>query len=143
MIKCGPELKGQALPSGYNAAVMKVKRLFTEEVKHRQAELRHSLSLTVAQRYVLREIRLLFSSTTDEDLKAQLNILERAFRSSIAPAINRELNFLRRNGVTREELFRSLINIYHEHNMKERLDNRNLQTEDKPIPKIVCSESLL
>jgi hypothetical protein len=33
-VKCGPELQGQALQDGYNAAVMKVKHIFDEEVIH-------------------------------------------------------------------------------------------------------------
>ena len=43
-IKCGPDQKGAALPAGYNKAVMRMKRQFVEEVKHRQAEREHSLS---------------------------------------------------------------------------------------------------
>ena len=35
-IKCGPELKAAKLPSGYNQSVMRVRRQFAEEVKHRQ-----------------------------------------------------------------------------------------------------------
>ncbi|MGH9428852.1 MAG: helicase-related protein, partial [Terriglobia bacterium] len=58
-IKCGPDLKGEALPSDYNAAVMRVKRQFTEEVKHRETEREHTVSLTHGQRYVLRELRVL------------------------------------------------------------------------------------
>ena len=80
-IKCGPELAGSALPTDYNAAVMRVKSQFAEEVKHRQAERDHTLSLTHGQRYVLRELRILFGATEDEELKAQINVLEKAFRA--------------------------------------------------------------
>ncbi len=68
-IKCGPELRGQPLPQNYNAAVMRVQRQFAEEVKHRQAERTHTLSLSHGQNYVLRELRLLFAASTDEDQK--------------------------------------------------------------------------
>jgi len=44
IIQCGPELRGTALPSGYNTTVMQVKHLFTEEVQHRQTAREHSLS---------------------------------------------------------------------------------------------------
>ncbi|GAG17902.1 unnamed protein product, partial [marine sediment metagenome] len=80
VIKCGPALEGQKLPEGYNISVMRVKRQFEEEFKHRQAEREHTLSLTQGQRYVLRELRVLFNTTEDENLKAQILILERAFR---------------------------------------------------------------
>jgi len=143
MIKCGPEQKGAKLPSDYNKAVMRVKRKFAEEVKHRQSERKYTLSLTLGQRYVLRELRLMFGTADDEENKAQINILEKAFRGSITTAINRELNLLRRNGVTGGNLLRSLVNIYHQHNMREWLGRRNTQLDEHPIPKIVCSEGLL
>lgn len=142
-IKCGPDLAGTALPPGYNASVMLVKRLFSEEVKHRQAEREHTLSLTQGQRYVLRELRVLFGATTDEDLKAQINILEKAFRGPVTTAINRELNLLRRNGVTGQALLKALTRLYHQHNMRDWLDRRSLQLEDPPIPKIICSEAFV
>jgi len=70
-IKCGLEAAGAPLPTAYNAAVMRVMRQFTEEVKHRQAEREHTLSLTHGQRYVLRELRVLFGAAGDEDVKGQ------------------------------------------------------------------------
>lgn len=142
-IKCGPDVAGTPLPAGHNAAVMRVKRQFTEEVKHRQAEREHTLSLTHGQRYVLRELRVLFGTTTDEDLKAQINILEKAFRGPVTTALNRELNRIRCNGITGQNLLKTLIDLYHHHNMKEWLDRRSLQLEEQPIPKIVCSEALV
>ena len=143
IIKCGPDHKGAKLPSEYNKSVMRVKRKFVEEVKHRQTERKHTLSLTLGQRYALRELRLIFGRAEDEDTKAQINILDKAFRGPITNAINRELNLLRRNGVTGEHLMKSLVNIYHQHNMREWLDRRSLQLEDHAIPKIACSEGLV
>ena len=48
-----------------------------------------------------------------------------------------------RNGVTGNDLFKSLIRIYHQHNMREWLDRRSMLFEDHPIPRIVCSEGLV
>ena len=143
IIKCGPDQKGATLPAGYNKAVMRVKRQFVEEVKHRQSEREHTLSLRQGQRYLLRELRVLFGATDDEDEKAQLNILEKAFRGPTTSAIDRELNLLRRNGVTGSELLKILVRLYHQHNMRDWLDRRSSQFEDQQIPKIVCSEALV
>ncbi len=143
IIKCSPETKGRPLPSGYNTLVMRVKRRFTEEVKHRQAEREHTLSLTQGQRYILRELRILFETISDEDIRGQINILEKAFRGPITTAINRELNSIRRSGMTGQELLKNLTRIYHQHSMRELLDRRALQLADHPIPKIVCSEGLV
>lgn len=131
-----------ALPKDHNAAVMRVKGQFAEEVKHRQAEREFNQRLTQGQRYILRELRIFFKSTTDEEVKGQVNILEKAFRLSVNQAINRELNKLRRDGFTNKELFNQLVQIYRQHNMHELQDN-SLPTLSQPIPIIVCSEALV
>lgn len=140
-LKCGPELTGSALPAGYNSTVTRVKQLFAEEVKHRQAEREHTLGLSPGQRYVLRELRLLFGVTSDEDIKTQINLLEKAFRGRVSKAINKELNLLRRNGVTGEGLLRTLANLFSQHNMGSWMDRQGSSLAH-PIPKIVCSEAL-
>ena len=122
-------MAGVSLPTNYNALVMRLKRQFAEEVKHRQAEREHTLSLSHGQRYVLRELRILFGVTSDEDVKAQINILEKAFRGPTTAAINRELNLFRRNGITGQQLMKDLVRLYHQHNMREWLDRRTLELE--------------
>ncbi|MBI5117440.1 helicase [Candidatus Poribacteria bacterium] len=141
-IRCGPEVEAAGLPQNYNSAVMRIKRLFSEEVKHRQAEREHTLSLKPGQRYVIREMRVLFGSVPDEDVKAQINILEKAFRGPVSTAINRELNHLRKNGVTGEDLFKHLARIYQQHRMQDWPDRRILE-EDPSVPRIICSEGLM
>jgi superfamily II DNA or RNA helicase len=141
-IKCGPDLEGLPLPKGYNAIVMRVKRQFVEEVKHRQAERQFSPSLTQGQRYVLRELRVLFNATEDDDLKAQINILEAAFRGTMTRALAQELNRIRRNGITGQALLKNLSELYYQHNMRDWIDRRGLQIEEQSVPVIVCSEGL-
>ncbi|MDA8077692.1 MAG: phospholipase D-like domain-containing protein [Nitrospiraceae bacterium] len=142
LIKCGPEIKGIDLPKDYNAAVMRIKRLFTEEVKHRQAEKEHTLSLSHGQRYVLRELRVMFGLTEDDEGKAQINILEKTFRGPINKAVNRELNLIRRNGLTGEALFKCLRDLYLQHGMKNWIDRAKTYQEEQQIPRIICSEGL-
>ena len=134
-----PTLK---LPSSHNSAVMRVKRQFAEEVKHRQAEKELIVRLTQGQRYILRELRIYFKSTTDESVKGQVNILEKAFRLSVNQAVNRELNKLRRDGFTGQELFNQLRQIYRQHNMHEVQDN-SLPALSQPIPIVICSQALV
>jgi len=141
-IKCSPDLEGLPLPKGYNAVVMKVKRQFAEEVKHRQAERQFSPSLTQGQRYVLRELRVMFNVLEDEDIKAQINILEAAFRGTMTRALAQELNRIRRNGIVGETLLKNLSELYYQHNMRDWIDRRGLQIEEQMVPVIVCSEGL-
>jgi len=143
VIKSDPELKALDIPSGYNADVMRVKRQFAETVKQRQAELEHTLSLSQGQRYVLRELRVLFGLAADDEAKIQINILEKAFRGPMTTAITRELNRVRRNGMTGEHLMRALTELYHQHSMRDWSERRNRRSEDQIIPKIVCSEGFL
>ncbi|MBI3850568.1 MAG: helicase [Verrucomicrobia bacterium] len=142
-IKCGPELKSQALPKDYNVSVMRVQRQFAEEVKHRQAERTHTLSLSHGQNYVLRELRVLFGASTDEDQKAMINVLEKSFRGPITRAVNREVVLLRRNGMSGEPLLKALARIYDQHNLRDWLDRRSLHPTGRPVPRIVCSEALV
>jgi len=143
LLKCSEEIKGYPLPNDHNRKVMKIKKLFDEEVKHRAAEREHTISLTQSQKYVLREIRLVFGKTEDEDLKAQLNVLEKAFRMPVSVAVNRELNLLRRDGIAGNELIKVLTKIYHQHNLKDQIDRRGIGMEEMNLPKIICSEALI
>ncbi len=76
-------------------------------------------------------------------MKAQVNILEKVFRSSMTQAITRELNTLRRNGVTNQDLFNQLVQIYNQHNMRDWLHNNSLPTISHSIPSIICSEAFV
>ena len=117
--------------------------VFAEEVKHRQAERTHTLSLSHGQNYVLRELRVFFAATTDEDQKAMINLLEKAFRGPITRAVNREVVLLRRNGVSGESLLKALARIYEQHNLRDWVGRRSLHATARPVPKIVCSEGLV
>jgi superfamily II DNA/RNA helicase len=144
MIKSGDRESGKQVPKNHNRVVMQVKKVFEEEVKQRIAEREQSLSLTHAQRYIIRELRIIFQSTGEEEKKSQINILEKVFRTSLTAAVLRELNILRRNGVTSDTLLKHLTRIYHQHRIQERIEF-GIQTENisENIPKIVCSESIV
>lgn len=131
-----------SLPEDYNRRVMRVKGLFAEEVQHLEAAREHTIKLRPAQRYVLRELRLLFAQTDDEEQRARINEMERAFRLTPTTAVARELNALRRNGIVGEKLLRALIEVYHQHHLRERLDQPDSGSERAIIPRIICSEIL-
>ena len=114
-IKCGPELPGEPLPRDYNDAVMRV----------------------------LRELRVLFAASTGEDQKGNINVSEKAVRGPITRAVNGELLKLRKNGVTGENLLRSLARNYDQHNLRDWVDRRSLHAMGRPVPRIICSEALV
>jgi superfamily II DNA/RNA helicase len=142
-LKSNEREEGGKVPKEHNKIIMDIKKAFDEEVKQRTIERDQSISLTHAQRYIIRELRVLFQASQDEDEKAQINILEKAFRLSQTSAVNRELNLFRRNGVSGKPLLKSLSRLYHQHNIQERIDTLNeLENRSKEIPRIVCSEAL-
>ncbi|AFZ23826.1 DNA/RNA helicase, superfamily II [Cylindrospermum stagnale PCC 7417] len=142
-IKADSTIPSITVPQNHNSQVMGVKNLFAEEVKHRQAEREFNQRLTQGQRYILRELRMLFKIIVDEEVKSQINILEKAFRSSLTQVVNRELNILRRNGITGEELFNQLVRIYRQHNIQEWVNHHSISELSRPIPMIICSEGFI
>ena len=141
-IKCSSELDPIELPKGYNETVMRIKQKFAEEVKHRQADREHTVSLSHGQRYVLRELRILFGMTDNEDIRSQINLLEKAFRGTVTGAVKKELNLIRRNSMTGDALLKTLADIYHQHSLKDVLDRGYLRDE-VAVPQVICSEGFV
>lgn len=142
-VKCSPDAKAIQLPYGYNTAVMAIQRKFAEEVRHREAERMYTASLTHGQLYVLRELRILFEASQDEDIKQNVNVLEKVFRGSLTGAVKRELNQMRRNSVIGDGLLKNLVRIYDQHNLKDASAQRSLAMSDRAIPRIICSEAFV
>ncbi|MBN1643177.1 MAG: helicase [Anaerolineae bacterium] len=145
ILKCEPDTPAAPLPEGYNQLVMGVKRRFDQEVQARSAERRHTVSLTRAQRYILRELRLLFERTTNADLQRQIALLEAAIRQPIVrPAVRNELNRLPRDGVSGMALLEALDRIYHLYGLNAvRTQQETGDSENDLLPRIVCSEALV
>jgi SNF2 family DNA or RNA helicase len=146
-IKCSRTEPAAVLPNDHNEVVMKVLKIFSDEVRHRKAQLQYGLSLTTSQNYVLRELRAFFSQLKDEDtdLKAQVMKLEEAFKRPVTAALRRQLNTLRRNGVIGHLLVRSLTDLYHDHGLHERVyeESRLHEEEGEDFPRIICSEAFV
>jgi len=142
VVKCAPDARIAELPKEYNKAVMRVQRMFAEDVKHRESEKSYSLNLTHGQLYVLRELRMLYD-IADDDRKNNINIIEKAIRGPLTGAVKRELNQMRRNGVVGDGLLKNLMDIYQQHQLKDMVQRRNLELQDRPVPRILCSEAFV
>ena len=145
LLKCDPDTPAEPLPDGYNQTVMAIKDQFDREVQARRAEREHTLSLTHAQRYVLRELRLLYAGAQDEDLRQQIATLEAAFRQpNPRPAVRNELNRIRREGIAGEGLLDVLTRVYHLYGLDEvRSQREACEDENDALARIVCSEALV
>jgi hypothetical protein len=127
---------------------MKVLGTFSDEVRHRTAQQKFSLSLTVGQTYALRELRAFYSTLDpdeDGDLRGQVSILEEAFKQPLTAAIKRQLNTIRRNGITSKPLVKAVSDLYHDHGMSDSsFQLRHLaERESEDVPRIICSEAFV
>jgi HKD family nuclease len=130
------------VPAGYNPAVMRVKERFEREVRERRAERENRRSRNRGQRYVRRELQVLFAGTEDAALRERINALERPFGGPLVSAVERRLNGLQRGGVKGEELLRELEGIYFRYRMYETASRPSTHREEDDTPRIVCSEAL-
>jgi hypothetical protein len=91
----------------------------------------------------LARVERFFRASEDEEQKGHITLIERAFRSPVTKALQRELNLLRKNAVSGEALLKSLARLYSQHNLRDWLDRMNGQSKGDEYPRIVCSEALL
>lgn len=141
-ISCEPKEPRAALPAGYNAAVMRVKERFEQEVRDRRAERENRRSRNRGQRYVRRELQVLFAGTEVAAVRDRISALERPFGDPLIGAVERRLNGLQRQGVGGEELLRHLEDIYSRYRMYETSSRPDTRRQEDDTPWIVCSEAL-
>jgi SNF2 family DNA or RNA helicase len=146
-IKCSKTEPAVLIPKEHNATVMSLLKFFADEVRHRRAQQQHSLSLSAAQAFALRELRAYYSvlEEGDTDLKAQVAKLEQAFKRPVPAAVRRQLNVLRRQGVAGKNLVGAMTELYHDHALHEHIEtgHRLHEHEAAELPRIICSEVLI
>lgn len=145
MLKASPGAPVAPLAPGYNAAIMRIRHLFAEEVKAHEIEREFTTSLTQGQRYIMRELREVYKELNDDDEKAQVAILEKAFRSTLTGAVKREINLLRRNSIKGRDLVKTLSNLYFQHHMQNWVENSRTRSgeSDSGTLRVVCSEGFV
>jgi len=146
-LKCSKTEPALQMPQDHNRSVMKVLATFNDEVRHRASQQKQSISLTVGQTYVLRELRAFYSNLDNEshaDLRGQVSQLEESFKKPLTAAIRKQINNIRRNGITGKRLVEILSEIYHDHGMSEHDFHLRYRVERKSadLPRIICSEAL-
>lgn len=138
-LQCDPELQGQQVPPEHNARVAKYQKDFVAQNRNRAVF--SMRQLTPAQRYILKELRLLSSTSNDTTV---ISKLDRAFCLSLTEAIKREINRLHRRKITGDELFTELTILYQRHNMadlEKHQHKSNAQSES--YAKVICSASFI
>ena len=138
-LQCDPELPGKTLPPEHNAHVTKQQKDFASENKRRTVF--SVQQLTRAQRYILKELRLLSGTSKDT---GEISRLDRAFRMPLTEVIKRDINRLHRGKITGDELLTELTILYHRHNMAN-LEKYRPQSDEQSesYVRIICSAALI
>jgi hypothetical protein len=132
------------VPATHNDAVMRVKRIFEEEVGDRRAELAAGGALSPAQEYVRRELTILYDNSLHDEVKKRAVVMDRAFSSSLVETLQRELRSLRTGNATGEDLLIALEGIYSRYGLHDRLRHQGRQAiKEVETPRVVCSEALI
>jgi hypothetical protein len=140
LVKCGPELDPIPLSHRHGRHVMSAKGLFETENQNRDVGRDQSSSLGVGQRYVLNELRRLIADVTDEETRSRILLFDNVYRDAVTNAVRRELNLIRRNGLSGQSLLNELARIYQDHRLRIR-PQREVR-DDEMTPRIVCSMTL-
>lgn len=141
-ISCERAESAVLLPVDYNASVMHVKEQFEREVRERRAERENRRSRNRGQRYVRRELQVLFAGTEDATVRERINALERPFGGSLVSAVERRLNQLQRQSVKGDELLRKLEELYSRYRMYETSSRPETIRGEDDTPRVICSEAL-
>lgn len=141
ILRCTKDEPTQALDEDHNRVVTHIKSTFAREAWQRRVEQQHTLSLKPAQRYVLRELRVLFNQTDDADLKSQISVLEAAFRQPVTRSLHSELDALKRTDLRGPALVQELSMLYLRYGL-DQVSPKELKPEEDAPPLIVCSEIL-
>ena len=142
LLQCEPDTPALPVAGAHNGLVSGTFDRFAQEVSARWSEQKHTVKLTVTQRYVVEQLRLLYAQSTSTDVQRQITLVERAFTQPLTQAVKKELNLVKQRALTGKELLAVLENIYVRHNLGAQA--AGVQFEDRPpAPQVVCSESLV
>lgn len=139
-MKCNPDEPTIPLPKEHNQRIVSVQEAFEKHVKEWHAQKKIAPSLTLAQKYIIRELSNVINSLyTSLDLHGQIDLMISAFSQPITQSVQQEINGLRRNRVTDIALLESLEKIYLRYKMQERIEKFEDEKNDSTVPIIVCS----
>lgn len=138
-LECDPELEGQPVPPEHNSRIAKHQKDFAAQNKSRT--LFSVRQLTRAQRYILKELRLLNSTSRDTEA---ISRLDQAFRLPLTEVIKRDINRLHRQKITGADLLTELTILYHRHNMAD-LEKHQRQSDEQSEShaRVICSAAFI
>ena len=138
-LACDPELEGKPVPPEHNSRIAKYQKEFAAQNKNRT--LFSVRQLTPAQRYILKELRIISSASKDTEA---ISRLDQAFRLPLTEVIKRDINRLQRQKITGEDLLTELTILYRRHSMAD-LEKHQHQPDEQSesSTRVICSAALV
>ena len=112
------------------------------EAAQRHTDRKTGPRLTPGQRYTLKHLNAILKSDDSEEHRGVLHNVERALRARLPEAAQKELNIIRRLGLTGPALEQRLLQAYRDLDLG-RYVGRTEGPIDAPTARIICSEGLI
>jgi len=117
-------------------------RFYLNRSKVRLASLEHTIALTPAQRYLIRELNVLFRETQVADLKSRIETLEPFVRRDPTAVVLAEFRRLRKDGVMGVPLVEELAKVFLRYSSQSP-EQTDEQGHEVVAERIICSEALV
>lgn len=141
-IECDDTESALAIPNEHNRRVSGALQNFETEALRRHTDQNTGPRLTPGQQYAVKNLQTCIKSEENEDRRHALANVETALRSRLPEAALKELNTIRRLGLTGDPLVQRLLQAYRELDLGRYL-NRTEDLSQPPSARIICSEALL
>lgn len=146
-LACGPEEPTLALPPTHNGAIAACFARFEQEAAERAADRKTGPKLSAGQQYILRHFAPFVRSEQNGERRQHLAFVEQALRARLPDAALRELNLIRRQGLTGDGLRQRLEQAYHDLDLARYLvrseDAASSSLSTRPAVRVICSAALL
>ena len=130
-----------SMPTGFGMQVQKIRESFAETVRARAAAQGHGHRFSTGQKYVLDHLVNEMECETDEGRAALLSMLKVGFSQTPTPAVRKELQRLKKNGVAGSRLVVALQELYTRHRLRDRVNEKH-KSRHYEVPRVICSEAL-
>ena len=126
--------------SNHNNIVSQVFKKFEREARDRRTGVSQSIVRSPGQKYVQRELQVMYGITSEEETRTRIQDLLRIYSGSLPRIVQRQLNEIRRFGLTDDSLLSRLIQINNQYGISDMRSNVMKETKNgKILSMVVCS----
>lgn len=139
-LRCEFAEPNKPLLSNHNNIVSQVFKKFEREARDRRTGVSQSIVRSPGQKYVQRELQVMYGITSEEETRTRIQDLLRIYSGSLPRIVQRQLNEIRRFGLTDDSLLSRLIQINNQYGISDMRSNVMKETKNgKILSMVVCS----